>query len=214
MNIKLNESKMNADFRFKEIPLKKNLKVHVYDNCLPMDVFKGIQKILLGLDFPWYYNEGALYNKETKYNPVAPPIDGREDNLDVFQFTHSFFREGAYAWSSSKEIILPILNVLEPRAWIRVKANLGPRESKHLVGGWHYDSFYNKNTPYDDTITGTLHINTNNGYTLLETGDKIESVENRLVLFPCNILHTGITQTDTKVRVLLTFNFFNKSKIK
>jgi hypothetical protein len=57
-------------------------------------------------------------------------------------------------------------------------------------------------------------MNTNNGYTLLETGDKIESVENRLVLFPCNILHTGITQTDTKVRVLLTFNFFNKKKTK
>ena len=57
-------------------------------------------------------------------------------------------------------------------------------------------------------------MNTNNGYTLLETGDKIKSVENRLVLFPCNILHTGITQTDTKVRVLLTFNFFNKRKTK
>ena len=214
MNIKLNESNMNKDFRLTEIPLKNNLKIHVYDNCLPFPVFKRMQEILLGLNFPWYYNEGALYNKETKYNPVAPPIHSHKDDLDVFQFTHLFFRERAFAWSPYKEVILPILNVLEPRAWIRVKANLGPREPKPVVGGWHYDSSYDKNKPYDDTITGTLHMNTNNGYTLLETGDKIKSVENRLVLFPCNILHTGITQTDTKVRVLLTFNFFNKRKTK
>jgi|TARA_R100001530_G_scaffold98012_1_gene68140 hypothetical protein len=210
----INKDYMNADFRFTEVPLKKNLKAYIYDNCLPVDVFKGIQKTLLGLDFPWYYNEGALYNQDTQYDPVASPIKNYQNNLNVYQFTHSFFREGDYAWSSSTHVIVPILNVLEPRAWIRVKANLGPREPKPLVGGWHYDSYYNNNKPYDDTITGVLHINTNNGYTLLETGDKIESVENRLVLLPCNTLHTGITQTDTKVRVLLNFNFFNKRKLK
>ena len=214
MNIKLNESNMNKEFRLTEISLKNNLKVHVYDNCLPIPVFKRMQETLLGLHFPWHYNEGVLYNKETQYDPFVPPIDGYEDNLDVFQFTHMFFREGAYAWSPSMASIVPILNVLNARAWIRVKANLGPREPKHLSSGWHYDSFDDKTEPYKDTITGTLHMNTNNGYTLLETGDKIKSVENRLVLFPCNVLHTGITQTDTKVRVLLTFNFFNKRKIK
>jgi len=199
---------MNADFRFTEVPLKKNLKAYIYDNCLPVDVFKGIQKTLLGPNFSWYYNDMVLYN------PVASPIKNYQNNLNVYQFTHSFFREGEYAWSSSTHIIVPILNVLEPRAWIRVKANLGPREPKPLVGGWHYDIVQQNGKPYDDTITGVLHMNTNNGYTLMETGQKVESVANRLVLFPCNTLHTGITQTDTKVRVLLNFNFFNKRKLK
>ena len=47
---------------------------------------------------------------------------------------------------------------------------------------------------------------------LLISGDKIKNVENRLVLFPCNVLHTGVTQTDTKVRVAITFNYFSKDK--
>ena len=214
MNIKLNESNMNKEFRFTEVPLKNNLKAHVYDNCLPIPVFKEIQRKLLGLHFPWHYNEGVLYNKETKYKPFVQPIEGYEDSLDVFQFTHIFFREGDYAWSPATEIIFPILNVLNARAWVRVKSNLGTKESRHLSSGWHYDSFDDKTEPYKDIITGTFCINTNNGYTLLETGDRMESIENRLVLFPCNVLHTGVTQTDTKVRVILTFNFFNKRKIK
>jgi len=198
--------------RFTKVSLKKNTEAHIYDNCLPANVFKEMQDILLGLNFPWYYNEGALYNEDTKYDPVKSPIKKYQDNVDVYQFTHLFFKQGGYAWSSYTENILPILNVLDARAWIRVKANLGPREPKHLVGGWHYDSSYNKNTPYNDTITAIFYMNNNNGYTLLETGDKIKNVENRLILFPCNVLHTGITQTDTKVRVALTFNYFGKDK--
>jgi hypothetical protein len=46
----------------------------------------------------------------------------------------------------------------------------------------------------------------------METGDKIESIENRLILFPNDLLHTGITQTDTKVRVLINFNFVLEKK--
>jgi hypothetical protein len=198
--------------RFTKVPLKKNTEAHIYDNCLPANVFKEMQKILLGLNFPWYYNEGALYNEDTKYDPIKSPIKNYQDNLNVYQFTHLFLKEGGYAWSSYTENILPILNVLDARAWIRVKANLGPREPKHLVGGWHYDSSYNKNTPYNDATTAIFYMNNNNGYTLLETGDKIKNVENRLILFPCNVLHTGITQTDTKVRVALTFNYFGKDK--
>ncbi len=198
--------------RFTKVPLKKNTEAHIYDNCLPANVFKEMQKILLGLNFPWYYNEGALYNEDTKYDPIKSPIKNYQDNLNVYQFTYLFLKEGGYAWSSYTENILPILNVLDARAWIRVKANLGPREPKHLVGGWHYDSSYNKNTPYNDATTAIFYMNNNNGYTLLETGDKIKNVENRLILFPCNVLHTGITQTDTKVRVALTFNYFGKDK--
>ena len=39
---------------------------------------------------------------------------------------------------------------------------------------------------------------------------KVEKVENRLLLFPTDILHTGIIQTDAKVGILLNFNFFHK----
>ena len=36
--------------------------------------------------------------------------------------------------------------------------------------------------------TSILYMNTNNGYTIFENGDKVESVENRLVTFPNNLV--------------------------
>ena len=82
---------------------------------------------------------------------------------------------------------------------------------QHFVGGWHRDVLnpWTGEVHVQESMIGILYINTNNGYTLLETGDKIESVENRLLLFPCHIMHTGITQTDTKIRVVINFNFMS-----
>ncbi len=58
-------------------------------------------------------------------------------------------------------------------------------------------------------ITSILYINTNNGYTRFETGEVVESVENRLVTFPANLKHTGTSCTDEKVRVVVNFNYFS-----
>jgi hypothetical protein len=58
--------------------------------------------------------------------------------------------------------------------------------------------------------TSILYINTNNGYTELESGEKIESVANRLVSFPTNIKHRGVSQTDEQTRVLLNFNYLKR----
>ena len=82
------------------------------------------------------------------------------------------------------------------------------------MGGWHSDqerSYYSFAKPgelHANLTTAIFYMNTNNGYTLLETEEKIESVENRLVVFPCDMLHTGVSQTDTKIRVTLNLNFF------
>ena len=141
---------------------------------------------------------------------------------------------GRYVWSPATEVIFPILEILNPRAWIKVKANMGHITSKHLAGGWHYDmrleevagpggeldfeirdgkkirkSKDSSITGFPDAMNSQLYMNTNNGYTLLEDGTKIDSIENRLTLFPGDMLHTGISQTDTNIRVVLNFNFFH-----
>ena len=51
--------------------------------------------------------------------------------------------------------------------------------------------------------TSILYINTNNGYTEIEDGTKVDSVANRLVSFPSNMEHRGISQTDEKTRILI-----------
>ena len=216
----VNESLMNKDFHLTEMTVKGK-SARIYDNCLPLNVFKQMQNTLLGADIPWYYNDEII-----SHNNDRPPIDGYENGEDVYQFTHSFLRRqvsiGPYkpvvgdgAWSPMTEVIFPILDVLDSRAWLKIKANLSPKYPEHKVGGWHCDMVdYAEDgiTPeaYKDSTTAILYMNTNNGYTLLETGDKVESIENRLVLFSNDTLHTGISQTDTKVRVQINFNFFHR----
>ena len=57
-------------------------------------------------------------------------------------------------------------------------------------------------------MTAVFYVNTNNGYTIFESGEKVSSVENRMVIFDSNILHTGTTCTDERVRCVLNFNYY------
>ena len=187
---------MNEEHHLTEMTIKGKL-VQIYDNFLDTELFKPLQEILLGPNFSWVYNDKITAEK---YNGI------KQDDY-VFQFTHLFFRGPLQMdWSPQTFNINPVLNAIAPRAWTRIKANLGTRDPEHTMGGWHTDAKVGELSV--NLTTAIFYMNTNNGYTLLETEEKIESVENRLVVFPCDMLHTGVSQTDTKIRVTLNLNFF------
>ena len=50
-------------------------------------------------------------------------------------------------------------------------------------------------------------MNTNNGYTRFEDGTKVESVANRMVTFPNQMMHTGTTTTDSEYRLVINLNY-------
>ena len=54
-----------------------------------------------------------------------------------------------------------------------------------------------------DCLISIFYINTNNGYTYFETGEKIKSVENRLITFDNKLKHYGTTSTNTQTRIVL-----------
>ena len=56
--------------------------------------------------------------------------------------------------------------------------------------------------------TGIFYINTNNGKTIFESGEQVDSVENRMIIFPGSLMHTGTTHTDTNIRCLINFNWY------
>ena len=184
-----------------------NDQVKIIDNYLDKHTFKTVQQALLSSHFPWYFNESKIvYSK--KFHKNYSPVKGHKTD-DQHQFTHLFFGKNA-PWSSFTHHIAPVLNKINPKVWLRVKANLTSIYSKPLVGGWHYDIFNikkEKNYIDNNETVAFLYLNTNNGYTLLENGDKVKSIENRFVTFPNTILHTGVSQTDTKIRSLINFNF-------
>lgn len=167
----------------------------VYDNFLDPGTFDDIQKSILGPHFPWYYN-----------NQIVRPGQGLENPLQEiynFQFTHTFYKN--YKPNSEHFALMqPILNKINPYALLRIKANMGPATPERIVSGMHVD--YPSEAP--NLKTAVFYLNDNNGGTLFENGKEIASYANRLVVFDNNLLHSGVSCTDTKFRSLINFCYF------
>jgi len=162
----------------------------IIDNFLPKDQFKYLEEQMLGDSVEWSYNSYITYSDGTL-----------NSDLYNYQFTHTFFWKGQ---SRSKWIgtIDPILQKLNPSAIVRIKANLQPKTEQIITHEYHLDHNH-----FDGKIA-IFYINTNDGYTIFEDGTKIDSVANRLVIFDGNILHTGTSCTDQKVRCVINFMFY------
>jgi hypothetical protein len=52
-----------------------------------------------------------------------------------------------------------------------------------------------------------IYINTNDGFTCFKDGAKVESIENRCIIFPGNLMHSGSTCTDSPLRMVLNINY-------
>jgi len=170
-------------------------EIKVYDNFLDIKVFLKMQQIILGQDFPWF---GA-----DVLSPEDPDSEIAVEDKHNFQFYHMFFMN-PYHQSPALDVIKPLLGELQPMFLIKAKANLNPVTDKHIEHGMHVDISKNISS---QSYTAVFYLNTNNGYTRFKTGEKVESVSNRLVVFPREMQHTGATCTDERARVVLNLNF-------
>ena len=161
--------------------------MNIIDNFLLPEDFNSIQNLMMGGEFPWYWN---------------PFINYDTDVTNEYQFTHNFYERSRNGINSD---FMPLLSSclikLKIQSLIRIKANLNvsTKESK-ILGGYHIDT--------NDCTTSILYINTNNGCTIFEDGNKVECVANRMVIFDSNTKHTGMTCTDEKNKVLINFNYY------
>jgi hypothetical protein len=167
------------------------MEIIVRDSVLPKEVHQKIKDSMLGDSFPWF----CCHSKVSEIKD--PSLDLRYD----FQFTHSFYQKFSPK-SSAISLIEPILEILNPSAIVRIKANLTPVTENTIVYGYHrdYENF--------DGLTAIYYVNDNNGYTIFDDGTKIDSVENRLLIFDSKIKHTGTSCTDQKVRCVINFNYY------
>lgn len=161
----------------------------IIDDFLPYDKFIEIQKNMLGADIAWAFNSLAVRSEHVELS-----------NLNNYQFTHTFYKQNCPR-SNWINLLDPVIDILNPSAIVRIKANLMPRTDEQVIHDYHFDHEF-----FDGKIA-IFYINTNNGYTIFEDGTKIDSIENRLVIFD-NIRHTGTTCTDQKVRCLINFMFY------
>ena len=133
---------------------------------------------------------------------LTPVVTNEKENLPVtasYYFTHEFW--SGFHTEPQTHIFAPILNLLECKAMMRIKANLYP-STETIV---HHDN----HTDYEFSHKGAIfYLNTNNGLTVLEDETEVQSIENRLLIFDASKPHHSTTCTNDKCRVNVNFNFF------
>jgi hypothetical protein len=160
------------------------MKYKIIDNFLEKEEFIKIKNMMLDSYFPWYYNNFVSH----------------ENTQDGFYFTHSFYCDNQIN-SDKYNLLFPIINKLNIKSIIRAKGNFYSKTSKIEEHGKHVDFKYKHNG-------FLLYINTNNGFTRLKDGTKIQSIENRGLLFDPSIEHNSSTCTNQNGRININFNYF------
>jgi len=156
----------------------------IIDNLLPEQDFLVLKELMEGRNFPWFY---------TSY--VADQLDFSDS-----YFNHTFYANGLPN-SNNYSSLEPILKQIDCKAMIRARANLYPSKKKIIEHAQHVD------LPFDHKAM-ILYINTNNGFTCLKDGTRIESVANRALFFNGGELHNSTTCTDSPCRINISISYF------
>lgn len=159
------------------------------DNFLKLEMFTQLKNEIFSYNFPWFFSKNQTYTS----------------NINDFYFAHVVYVKNKIHSHIYEKYMVDILDKLECEALSSIRINLLTNKGDALSSDWHTDRKYS-------CKTAILYINTNNGYTLLdeEKNIKVESKENRILIFDSQIKHCAVSQTDTDQRVVINFNYFSK----
>ena len=169
--------------------MEVNKEYKVIDNFLDKEIFLNIKNTMEGHLFPWFLTK--------KINP-------NHDTTDLTSsFNHIFFQEygdNNMFMSNFFNLIIPILTKINMFKLIRIKGNVYQNTMTKIINKKHVD--------YDFLHKGAIYyINTNDGNTIINDDIKIESIENRLLMFNPSIPHSSTSTTNSKFRMNINFNY-------
>ena len=174
--------------------------MNVIDRFLPEGSFQNLKEHLLSPKVSWTWHQHKT---------------GPRESTDSFQFVHTFYKLCMpQVGQPIKDVcndMNPLGNIfykLQPYAVLKVKANLTPRTAEPDKTDFHVDFPH-----YSHHDTAIYYLNTNNGYTEFKSGEIVESIENRLVIFDASEEHRGVSCTDEKYRLVLNLNYVRKPEI-
>tara|TARA_R110000796_G_scaffold252621_1_gene388865 strand:- start:624 stop:1103 length:480 start_codon:yes stop_codon:yes gene_type:complete len=156
--------------------------IKVYQNFLPQEQFDVYKTIILSNEFPWYFIDHVAYKEDTQN----------------FLFFHLLLNEENVKSPFYKQLVDPLIKQINYKPF-RIKANLYTKKELESPSGFHVDAA----KPHKVAL---YSVNTCNGYTLFENGDKVPSIENSLTVFDGSMSHASVPQTDEKVRVNVNIN--------
>ena len=155
----------------------------IIDNFINEGDLAVLKAVLKSNDFPWYFQKIS--------------VKGSSDKLDC-HFGHNFYLNDNVS-SDSIKLLNPIIEKLKVNSLIRVKANLTMKSDKQLNTTPHLDQMF-------DCKVALYYLDTNNGPTTINN-KKVDSVQNRIVIFNSDVKHYSTTCTDKQTRITLNFNY-------
>jgi hypothetical protein len=156
----------------------------IIDNFLEPEYFKFLQTKMASNNFPWYYIDAVATEYDTKYS----------------YFTHMAYDNYIVNSDLYKDLDV-VIEKLNPKALIRIKANLYLNVSDPVQSSMHKDQDF-------EHKGAVLYMNTTNGPTILNDGTEIKCVANRLVKFNTFEDHAASFCTDQKYKMVINFNYF------
>ena len=164
----------------------------IIDNFLNKDLFKIFKEEIFNINqTPWYFREA-----QTEYSV--------NDKTDRGHFTLNFYYDLQHGYTYFDKYLYEIYKKLDIKALVQARANLNLKEDNEKQKlFFHCDNDF-------ACKTAIFYMNTNNGGTVLyeENSIKIDSIENRILIFDSQIKHASIRQTDEKRRIVININYF------
>ena len=167
-----------------------NGDISIIDDFLPEEEFNTLREEICNRNLPWSYLPSVVYDDE---DPKTTPG----------LLLHAIY-DADQPRSRLYDTIKPLIQHLNAYIIYRIQINLNLRLSEPYTSPWHTDTYGFDAAQWSNSV---FYLNTNNGYTELEDGTKIESVANRVVTMPLTLMHRGVTQTDEQTRYVINFNY-------
>ena len=176
------------------------MKHKVIDNFLDEKYFDSLVTLFTDKTkkgntiMPWFFQSSIVYGEGHKNWP--------EDQGKLFYMAHMIYHRNVPA-SPHYDDLIPLLNKLDARCVLRIKANLFPNTEILHEHPMHADySFFHS--------AAVLSLNTCDGYTKLKDGTKIDSVANRILLFDASEKHCSTTTTNVPARINININYIQE----
>ena len=162
--------------------------MQVTEDFLQEEYYDHLNEIITSTQFPWMFQKR-----------VANIGEDPEEDLNHYYFVHSLFFQNKVE-SPLYDDFLYLFQSLNVQFLHRARVLMFVNQGEQYVHDRHVDHTTN-------CKTALIYMNTNDGFTDFETGERVESVKNQLLLFDGSIPHSSSTPTNTKERLLLSVTY-------
>ena len=148
------------------------------------------EELIYNKNVPWLWSDRKVFKGDGTDTLVHMAYQCQKPTSDYFNTIHTYFSL--------------LLNV---SSWVRIKMNCTWLDKEPKIFGYHTDI---GDIPNQQAKTAIYYCTTTNGPTVFEdNGEKVDCIENRLLMFDSTRRHSGQSHTEgPSRRLVINFNYF------